>query len=673
MLPSNLTALDFFDIRESIKSYLRTKEEFTDYDFNGSTLSYMLDMLAYNTYYTAFNANMSVNELFLSSSTIRDNVVSLAKLLNYTPRSIVAAKACLKLVVQTEKGTNGEFPTFITLNKGLVASGTGTDGTSYTFVIPDNISTTVNNISGQATFNAFIVYEGSLLTFAYTVNKNQQQRYIIPNDKVDTSTLRVQIRANRQSQQVDLYTLAENVTEIDSLSRNYFLQETEDKRYEVVFGDGVIGRELQNNEIVEFQYVKTNGSPANDIMEFVFLGKVLDSFDRVVSLASCTLSTNEKSQFGSAEETLESIKFLAPRYYSTQYRAVTATDYETIARKVYPNTESVVAYGGETVSPPQYGKVFLVIRTKTGTKLNNLTKKTIVKDLRNYSMASIDIEIMDADVMYINLRTLTYYQPYKTNLSESDLETNINDTIKEFAKQEGLNQFNNNFQLSKMLKSVDNSNKAFESTQSQLSISRKFNPNFGQIETYCLNFGNPLYQINAGLNDLLGTDVNGGGALGTLDASCSSVLPSVVRSSPFYTKDLPTTAQYFEDDGYGNLRTYYLENAKKVYTNKKAGFVDYSTGKMCFGPINITNAPVNVVSDGSVTVTVIPSNIGTILTPDPGTVLNLTYPDVNVSPVGIKLDFSFLDPNIIAEVNPIINTVDLTVTVPTLTSDNTCF
>lgn len=210
-------------------------------------------------------------------------------------------------------------------------------------------------------------------------------------------------------------------------------------------------------------------------------------------------------------------------------------------------------------------------------------------------------------------------------------------------------------------------------TQSQLSISRKFNPNFGQIETYCLNFGNPLYQINAGLNDLLGTDVNGGGALGTLDASCSSVLPSVVRSSPFYTKDLPTTAQYFEDDGYGNLRTYYLENAKKVYTNKKAGFVDYSTGKMCFGPINITNAPVNVVSDGSVTVTVIPSNIGTILTPDPGTVLNLTYPDVNVSPVGIKLDFSFLDPNIIAEVNPIINTVDLTVTVPTLTSDNTCF
>lgn len=280
MLPSNLTALDFFDIRESIKSYLRTKEEFTDYDFNGSTLSYMLDMLAYNTYYTAFNANMSVNELFLSSSTIRDNVVSLAKILNYTPRSIVSSKACLKLVVQTEKGNNQEFPTYVTLTKGLVASGTGTDGTSYTFVIPDNISTTVNSISGQATFNAFIVYEGSLLTFAYTVNKNQQQNFIIPNDKVDTSTLRVQIRANKQSQQVDLYTPAENITEIDASSRNYFLQETEDKRYEVLFGDGIVGRELQNNEIVEFQYVKTNGSPANDITEFVFLGKVVDSFDR---------------------------------------------------------------------------------------------------------------------------------------------------------------------------------------------------------------------------------------------------------------------------------------------------------------------------------------------------------------------------------------------------------
>lgn len=672
MLPSNLTALDFFDIRESIKSYLRTKEEFTDYDFTGSTLSYMLDMLAYNTYYTAFNANMSVNELFLSSSTIRDNVVSLAKLLNYTPRSIVASKACVKLAVQAQKGNNGEFPTFITLYKGLVASGTGTDGTSYTFVIPDNISTTVNNIDGTATFNAFIIYEGSLLNFTYVVNKNQDQKYIIPNDKVDTSTLRVQIRANKQSQQVDLYTLAENVTEIDSASRNYFLQETEDKRYEVIFGDGVVGRELVNNELVELQYVKTNGAPANDISEFVFLGKVVDSFERIVTLSNCTLSTNEKSQFGSAEESLESIKFLAPRYYSTQFRAVTATDYETIARKVYANIESVVAYGGETVSPPVYGKVYLVIRTKTGTKLNNLTKKTIIKDLRNYSMASIDIEVMDADVMYINLRSLTYYQPYRTNLSESDLETNINDTIKEFAKQEGLNQFNNNFQLSKMLKSVDNSNKAFESTQAQLSMSRLFTPTTGQIETYCLNFGNPLYQVNAGLNDLLGTDA-ATKSLGTLDATCSAVLPSVLRSSAFYTNDLPTTAQYFEDDGYGNLRIYYLENAKKVYTNKKSGFVDYSTGKMCFGPINIEKAPVNVVSNGTVTVTAIPSNIGTILTPDPGTVLNLTYPDVNVSPAGVKIDFSFLDPNIIAEVAPIINTVDLTVTVPTLTSDNTCF
>lgn len=670
MLPSNLTTLDFFDIRESIKSYLRTREEFTDYDFNGSTLSYMLDMLAYNTYYTAFNANMSINELFLSSSTIRDNVVSLAKLLNYVPRSTVSAKACLKLVVQTEKGANQEFPTFVTLTKGLVASGTGTDGTSYTFVIPDNISTTVNTISGEATFNAFIVYEGSLLTFSYVVNTNQDQRYIIPNDKVDTSTLRVQIRANRQSQQVDLYTLAENITEIDSSSRNYFLQETEDKRYEVVFGDGVVGRELANNEIVEMQYVKTAGADANDIVEFTFLGRVVDSFDRVITLSNCVLSTNEKSQFGSSEETLESIKFLAPRYYATQYRAVTATDYETIARRVYPNIESVVAYGGENVVPPVYGKVYLVIRTKTGTKLNNLTKKTIVKDLRNYSMASIDIEVLDAEVMYINLRTLTYYQQYKTNLSESDLESSINDTIKEFAKQEGLNQFNNNFQLSKLLKSIDTSNKAFDSTQSQLSISRKINPNIGQIETYCLNFGNPFYQVNAGLSSLLNADGTG---FGDLDPTCSAVLPSVIRSSAFYTNDLPTTPQYFEDDGYGNLRTYYLENAKKVYTNRKAGFVDYGTGKMCFGPINITNAPVNVVSDGTITVTAIPSNIGTILTPDPGTVLNITYPNVNVSPAGVKVDFSFLDPNIIAEVNPITQVVDLTVNIPTLTSDNTCF
>jgi len=670
MLPSNLTALDFFEIRESIKSYLRTKEEFTDYDFTGSTLSYMIDMLAYNTYYTAFNANMTVNELFLSSSTIRDNVVSLAKLLNYTPRSIVASKACLKLDVQTEKGNGGDFPQYVTLSKGLVASGTGTDGTSYTFVVPDNISATVSTITGIATFNAFIICEGSLLTFNYVVNVNQNQKFIIPNDKVDTSTLRVQIRANSQSQQTDLYTLSENITELDPNSRNYFLQETEDKRYEIIFGDGIVGRQLQNDEIVELQYIKTTGSPANDISSFVFLGKVTDSYDRNVSLASCSVTTNQKSQFGSDEESIESIKFLAPRYYATQYRAVTITDYETITKKVYPNADSVVAYGGENISPPQYGKVFIVVRTKTGTKLNNVTKKSIIKDLRNYAMASIDIEVIDAEVMYINLRSLTYYTSSKTNLSESDLITSINSTIKEFGKQEGLNQFNNNFQVSKLLKSVDNSDKAFESTQMQLSISRKFIPNFNFIETYCLNFGNPLYQVNASLNS---ATVDTGGATGTSSSPCSSVLPAIIRSSAFYTADLPRTPQYFEDDGYGNLRTYYLENAEKVYTNNKAGFVHYATGKFCFGPINITTAPINVISDGAITVTAIPSNIGTILTPDPGTVLNITYPDVNISPIGTNIPFSFLDANIIAEVAPITSTVDLTISVPTLTSDNTCF
>ena len=369
MQPNNLTALDFEDIKASIKSYLRTREEFTDYDFDGSSLSYIIDLLAYNTYYTSFNANMALNEAFLPSSTIRDNVVNIAKLMNYTPNSITAAKACVKLTIQTT-AINGVYPSSITLKKGPVAT-----GGNYIWNILSDRTTNVDLTTGQAVFDKMLIYEGNILNYSYIVNTFAKQVYAIPSGNVDTSTLVVRVRPNESSTASDLYNITDNITSVTSTTRVYFMHEGEDMRYEIRFGDDSIGRALKDGEVIDLEYLVTSGAEANQVKNFSFVGRLTDSNSATYSASMLILTTIDNSQQGEAAETIESIKYNAPRYLSSQNRAVTAQDYAVLTKKLYENAQAVVAYGGDILNPPIYGKVYIAILTKTGSELNAATKK----------------------------------------------------------------------------------------------------------------------------------------------------------------------------------------------------------------------------------------------------------------------------------------------------------
>lgn len=635
MQPNNLTALDFEDIKSSIKSYLRTRNEFSDYDFEGSALSYLIDTLAYNTYYTAFNANMSLNEVFLTSSTVRDNVVNIAKLLNYTPRSVTASKGCIKLVLQTLQ-SNGSYPSSVTLKKGAICT-----GGNFIWNILQDITVETDTTTGQATFDNITIREGSIINFNYTVNTFATQTYTIPSEDVDTSTLSVRVKANESSTTSDLYSLVKNITNLTANSKSYFLSEGEDMRYEVTFGDDSVGRAVKDGEIINFEYLTTSGAEANGVKLFSFIGRAVDTFDQSYSSAAFEITVKEQSQQGAAAETIESVKYNAPRYYSAQSRAVTAQDYALITRDIYDNAASVVAYGGDALNPPVYGKVYIVIKTKTGTNLNDITKKEISADLRKYAMASIDPIVIDPDDLYIYNKIFALYDT-GCGSNSSDIKTNIQNSITQWASQTGINNFNSTFKAQDFQRSIILSDSCISDLSVQTTLLKYIKPNTNQTNTYCVSTGSPLYNSAPGSDDG--------------DGSCKK--EPVILSGTFRTADRPGVDQQFEDDGYGNLRTFYNSGTKKVYTNNSAGTVNYDTGEICFGPVNVIGAGVNIPSaaDISITDTVtgvggvvnadnlpsglqipivfIPANSTTIPASTPGTIINIVNPEVTVAPIG---------------------------------------
>ena len=643
MLPNNLTQMDFDSIKASIKDYLRTRSEFTDYDFEGSTLAYLVDVLAYNTYYTAFNANMAVNETFLSSSTIRDNVVSIAKALNYTPRSSRAAKACITFSVQTDL-YNEAYPQYVSLKKGIVAT-----GGAYSFNVLEDVNTTTDN-TGKATFNKVVIYEGSMLTYQYVVSSFKKQKYLIPTDKADTDTLRITVKPNAQSTQEDVYVLGADVTGIKADSRVYFLSETEDQRYEITFGDGVIGRKLQDGEVINLSYIKSKEAAANDIQTFDFVGEVEDQYSRAIEGITGDLLVNERSQFGDVPESIESIKYTAPRDYTTQLRAVTAQDYAIITKKVYSNAQSVIAFGGDELSPPVYGKVYIAIKTKTGNLLNNATKLSIAKDLRQYSMASIEPVITDPAFLYVSTNLFVLYDPTKTSKSISELQSLVLGAIEQFAAQENINNFGSAFSLSKYQKAIGLADSSIDSATTQTTLMRymQMNASTDAVDTYCIDFGQPLYDSNPS---------NDSGDSGTNGSVCFK--EPILKSGQFVTTDKPGVIQYFEDDGFGNLRTYYNSGSSKIYTNNSAGSVDYLSGKVCFGPVAITQPP----GGGNLPVVTIPANPSEIRPDTPGTILTIPTPEITVVPIGTlppaTIPLNNLNPEQYAEIPTTVTPIEI--------------
>ena len=634
MQPNNLTALDFEDIKSSIKSYLRTRSEFSDYDFDGSSLSYLIDILAYNTYYTSFNANMALNEAFLPSATIRDNIVNIAKLLNYVPRSIKSSMGCVKVTVQTNL-VNGTYPTSATLKKGSVAT-----GGSYIWNILSDITTNVNQTTGIAEFDNVTIYEGSLVTFSYIVNTFVNQNYKVPSEDADISTLVVKVRPNESSTQFDVYNRVETIANVTPTTRAYFLSETEDMRYEIRFGDDSVGRAVKDGEVIDLEYLVTSGSEGNQVSLFSFIGRIVDS-NNATYTSTVELTVKQKSQQGDVAETVESIKYNAPRYYAAQYRAVTAQDYAIITRNIYDNAESVVAYGGDSLNPPVYGKVYVVIKTKTGSNLNDATKKQIAADLRPYAMASIDPVVVDPDDVYINVNVFALYDT-GCGSNASEIESDINTAIKDWGIQTKINNFNSTFRASQLEKAITLSNKCVTDTSLQTTILKYIKPNTNQTNTYCIATGSNLY--------------NSAPSQDSGDGTCKK--EPVLVSGTFRTADRPGVDQQFEDDGYGNLRTFYNTGIRKIYTNDNAGTVNYDTGEVCFGPVNIISTGTNVLPTGSVNVTddstgigdvadetllptglqiptvFIPANNSTIPATTPGTIINVIAPNITVAPVG---------------------------------------
>ena len=613
-IPSQLTSLDFFEIKESIRSYLRTRKEFTDYDFEGSSASYLIDILAYNTYYTAFNANMALNEAFLETATVRDNIVRIAKQLNYTPRSIKAPRACVKLLAQTSVGLSGtSFPEFATLKKGDVFVADN-DFDSYTFALTQDIQVPVDSGTGLATFDNVMVYQGNLLSYNYTVDYTKRQDFVIPDEKVDTGLLTVDISPTEQSSETDTYSPAANVTNADGTSRIYYLEETDDMRYRLVFGDGSIGRKLIDGEYITISYISTDGVEANGAKGFNFIGNVVDSDNRVVSPNSISLTTKDAAQDGEDRETSLSVKFRAPRAYATQNRAVTENDFEHIVSEIYPQAASVTAFGGEKLNPPIYGKVYVAIRPKTGTKLNATTKQKIKKDLLKYSIASIEPVIIDPTIFYVLPKSYVYYNGNDTSLTGAQLGTKILQGIDAFNKNGATNRFGNRLDGSKFGAMIDNADNAISGNVTQMTLGQNLDQfAFGQVFTQCLDFGNPLYDPS-GYSGTPDDDDNGDGG------KCKPSF-SVVKSGTFYatgyTEDLvnltlsdgSTSAQVstpgiststtnqvlvpvnIRDDGRGNLILVTVRDETELTLNPSVGSVNYGTGQVCVGPVAIQGTP----------------------------------------------------------------------------------
>lgn len=668
MLPNNLTALDFEDIKSSIKTYLRTREEFLDYDFEGSGLSYLIDVLSYNTYYSSFMANMSMNEAFLSSSTVRDNVVNIAKLLSYTPTSIKCSKACVSLKVQTQQ-TGESYPNNITLQKGPIAT-----GGNRTWNALSPVTVEVDQTTGIAEFLAVTLNQGSIITFSYLVDNFAKQRYVIPAESADMETLSVTVRPNESSTIKDTYNVVSNITEVKSTNRVYFLSETEDERYEVTFGDGTIGRKLIDGEVIEFEYLVTEGSIANDTSVFTFIGKFIDSNTVNYAPSAAKLTVKEKAQFGSEAETIESVKFNAPRYYAAQNRAVTTQDYETIVKRLYSNAKTVAAYGGDELNPPIYGKVYIAIKTKTGSSLNDATKTSLKTQLRSYAMASIEPVIVDTNTLYIYPRIFASYDPSTASRDVSNITSNIQDAVNQYAQQSEINNFNNNFSLSKFQKAVTSSDPNVADTSTQISLVQYVKATGNTSNTYCVSTGAPLLDSapNLSVGDVAVTVTT------TINSETCKKEP-VIKSGKFRLADRPGIDQYFEDDGFGNLVIYYISGNRKVITNPKGGTVDYNSGTICFGPVNIVgsggdvpdlnvdgeiDSPELIVgTDFNIAIQSIPSNPSIIYTPDPGSIIEIVVPTISVSPLGTNLPptipLNSLTPEIFEIVPPIIEIPDI--------------
>ena len=607
----NFTNLDFDQIKTSIKDYLRSNSNFTDYDFEGSNFSTLIDVLAYNTYISSYNANMISNEVFIDSATLRENVVSLARNIGYIPRSRTAAKATISFFVDTTNSPKS--PLTLTLKKGPVCVSSGNfGGESYSFSIPSDV--TVPVVNGIAFFENISVYEGTFLTTNFTVDPEIQfssQRYILENANIDTSTISVTVRDTKASTSSKKFALSNSLLSVNSNSRVFFLQEIEDQRYELIFGDGVFGEKLKESNYISVSYITTNGLSGNGVSSFNFNGRVVDNNNNLVVTGISLITTNISSQGGKEIESIDSIKKYAPRIYASHNRAVTASDYEALIPKIYPETQSVSVFGGEDLDPPEYGKVFITIKPFYGAFVPNSIKDNLKNELKKYSVAGIVTEILDLKYLYIEFDTTSYYN---SNLAPSSdyVKTLISKNISVYTNSSELNQYGARFKYSKFQKIIDDSHESVTSNITKIQIRRDLRASLNQIAQYELCYGNSFYVENTnGYN---------------------------IKSSGFVVNGISETV-YLGDLPDSNKKTGSLflfsdpNSAQPIIRKKSVGTIDYEKGEIILNPINIISTSKTSGREAIIEVSAIPSSNDVIGKQD----LYLQL-DINKSILNMKLD-----------------------------------
>ena len=568
----NFSYLDFDQIKVSIRDYLKANSNFTDYDYEGSNLSTIIDALAYNTYINSYNANMVTNEVFIDSATLRENIVSLARNIGYVPRSRKAARATVSFFVDASS-TNAVT---LTLKAGLVLITSQAFGnTSYTFSIPSDITVPVDS-TGTAYFNDIDVYEGTYIQQAFTyTSRNPNQKYILDNAGIDTSTLTVVVRESQSSTVSRKYRLADSLFEVTSTSPVYFLQEIPDERYELLFGDGVFGQALEDPNYVTVGYIVSNGADGNNLTNFSFSGRLLDNNGTVVTSGISLITTNQTSYGGKAIESVNSIKKYSTQIYASQNRAVTAADYEAIIPTIYPETESVSAFGGEDLNPPSYGKVFVSIKPYNGVFLSSSIKDNIKTALKKYTVAGIVPEIVDLKYIYVETNSSVYYN---TNLAPSaaSVRSTIQSNIVNYSDSSELNKFGARFKYSKFQNIIDNSSEAVTSNITTVTMRRDMEARLNQFAEYEICYGNRFYLKNHGHSAAM----NG------------TIVGYNIKSSGFTVSGINGTV-YLGDQANSDLKTgsvflFKLAAANEpVIVKRNIGTIDYVKGEIKLNPINI--------------------------------------------------------------------------------------
>jgi len=574
---TQFTSLDFDDIKAQIKDFLRSNSNFADFDFEGSNFSVLIDTLAYNTYINAFNANLVANESFLDSATVRENVVSLARNIGYIPRSKTAATATIRLNDINVGTTNDSTTKFLKLRSGLVCVGSA-ENTTYRFSIPDDvISTRIKDVGGTsfAQFDDPItIYEGTYLQRVYRVDTSQDQRYIIDSPNIDSSTLRVFVSGISDTTIGRKYSMVDNILNIDKNSEIFLAQEVQDEKYEILFGDGLFGRKLENNSVITARYIVTEGQTGNGASNFSFQGSFTKSDDTLFTPTdTITVSTVTNASNGAEVEDLSSIKYFAPRLYSAQYRAVTPRDYEAIIGTIFPQTESVAVVGGEELDPPQFGKVQISIKPKNGTFVSDFDKSQIKNKLKNYSIAGINSEIVDLKILYVEIDTTIYYNPSQI-ASAAGLRSSVVEGLNEYAGNVELNKFGGRFKYSKVSTLIDRIDNGITSNITKVIVRRDLKALLNQFAQYELCFGNKFNINPAGFNvKSTGFTINGFNDIA-------------------YITDVPNKTASGALDGTekGTLSIVSKNNrGEQRVIVKDAGMVDYKKGEVILNTINITS------------------------------------------------------------------------------------